>query len=437
MKVNQIIGVLLTLTSLALVGCLDGQAISKVQVDETQTTESPATTESPTIDTQVPETKPPKQTAKLQADAKKELSTSEDADLLHKKTVREGIQFLLEKGQAEDGSFSKQVSPAVTGLCTLALIENKVPVTDERVQKALKFVESHIQSDGGIYPKGSNLRNYETSVAVMCLVSANVEGKYDATIKKAVAFLGVIQWDAGERHSIDSNHFGGLGYGSHKRPDMSNTSFFQDAMIKAGIDPKSQAFRNSVTFMSRGQNLSSTKNTAQWAKVVTEDDKGGFIYTPVGEGESKAGKTDAGGLRSYASMTYAGLKSLLYAGVNKDDIRVQAAMDWIGRHYDLTTNPGMGQQGLFYYYNVFAKTLDASKLDFVVDKDGKSNNWRADLVRQLASVQAEDGSWTNPADRWYEGDPNLVTAYAMLALSYCNQPSQKRNQSKPGDSRPK
>jgi squalene-hopene/tetraprenyl-beta-curcumene cyclase len=25
----------------------------------------------------------------------------------------------------------------------------------------------------------------------------------------------------------------------------------------------------------------------------------------------------------------------------------------------------------------------------------------------------------NPEKRWYEGDPNLATAYALLTLAYC------------------
>ena len=115
---------------------------------------------------------------------------------------------------------------------------------------------------------------------------------------------------------------------------------------------------------------------------------------------------------------------MLYAGVKKDDIRVKAAMDWISRNYDLTTNPGLGQQGLFYYYHVFAKTLDVAEIDKVTDSDGKEHNWRADLIKQLESLQSEDGSWTNPADRWYESDPNLVTAYSLMALSYCESEKQ-------------
>ena len=179
--------------------------------------------------------------------------------------------------------------------------------------------------------------------------------------------------------------------------------------------------------MSRTQNLPHPQhNTAEWATKVSKEDWGGFAYTGVGKGESKAGETPEGGLRSYASMTYAGLKSFLYAGIKKDDVRVKAAMDWISRHYDLTKNPGVGQQGLFYYYHVFAKALDAYGEDAITDSNGKAHNWRSDLTMRLAELQGKDGSWTNPADRWYEGDPNLVTAYSLLALSYCDQETKQR-----------
>lgn len=353
------------------------------------------------------------------AGAVEELSDSQRVEVLFNKSSAAGVKFLLEKGQADDGSFSKQLSPAVTALCTSALLEHRVPLTNPKVKKSLAYLESIVQKDGGIYAKESVLRNYETSVSLMCFNRANKDGKYDEVIQNAVAFLKGIQWDEGEGHTIDSSFFGGQGYGSHKRPDASNTSFFQDALKAAGEDPNSTAMQNAETFMARCQNLPGKHNTATWAQKVTKQDRGGFIYTGVGEGESKAGKTPEGGLRSYASMTYAGLKSMLYAGVKKDDIRVQAAMDWIGRNYDLTTNPGMGKQGLYYYYHVYAKTLDAAQVDHVKDVKGEKHDWRADLIVQLESLQGDDGSWTNPADRWYEGDPNLVTAYSLMALSYC------------------
>jgi squalene-hopene/tetraprenyl-beta-curcumene cyclase len=197
-----------------------------------------------------------------------------------------------------------------------------------------------------------------------------------------------------------------------------------DALKAAGEDSDSEAIQKALIFMSRCQNLPSEHNTAKFTQVVSSDDHGGFIYSPVGEGETKAGKTPEGGLRSYASMTYAGLKSMLHAGLSKDDLRVKAALDWISRHYDLRTNPGMGPQGLYYYYHVFAKTLATADMSEVTDADGKVHNWRSDLISTLAQLQADDGSWTNSSDRWYEGDPNLVTSYALLALAYCDTDSE-------------
>ena len=343
----------------------------------------------------------------------------------YRQTVSRGVTFLFEKGQdTQDGSFSKQLGPAVTAMCVSALLKNGVPVNHEKVQLALKYVEGFVRPNGGIYAPDSNLRNYETSVSVMCLHQANNDGRYDQTIENAIAFVKGIQWDEGEGHLASSRHYGGQGYGKHKRPDASNTSFFLDALKEAQPEGNSKAIRNAVVFMSRCQNLPSQYNDAEFARVVGDDDLGGMVYSAVGTGESKAENkpdTPVGGLRSYASMTYAGLKSFLYAGLDKEDIRVKAAMDWIGRHYDLSSNPGVGQQGLFYYYHVFAKALHAYGQPHIVDSDGTSHNWRADLLEQLSDKQQADGSWINPADRWYEGDPNLVTSYSLLALSYLDE----------------
>jgi squalene-hopene/tetraprenyl-beta-curcumene cyclase len=342
-----------------------------------------------------------------------------------KQTADKGVAFLLEKGRDEkDGSYSKQLSPAVTALCVSALVRNGVPVSNAKVQQSLAFLETLVKADGGIYADGSNLRNYETSVALIAFHQTNVNGKYDQRIKDATRFLKGIQWDEDEGHGPDSNDHGGLGYGSHKRPDLSNTSFFMDALKELGEDGESNsaAIQKALIFTSRCQNLASGHNTAEFTKNIPEGDEGSFIYSAHGTGETKAeanSTTPKGGLRGYASMTYAGLKSMLYAGLDKDDFRVQAALDWISRHYDLDSNPGMGKQGLYYYYHVFGKTMHAIGEPTLTDADGVKHDWRKDLVEKLAQQQREDGSWTNEADRWYEGDPNLVTAYSLLAISYC------------------
>ena len=59
-------------------------------------------------------------------------------------------------------------------------------------------------------------------------------------------------------------------------------------------------------------------------------------------------------------------------------------------------------------------------VDYVEDDKGTKHDWRKELTEQLTHLQRENGSWVNAADRWYEGDPNLVTAYSLMALSYCD-----------------
>ena len=119
-------------------------------------------------------------------------------------------------------------------------------------------------------------------------------------------------------------------------------------------------------------------------------------------------------------MTYAGFKSLLYARIDRDDVRVQRAIDWIRRYYTLDHNPNMPHaqslEGLYYYFHVFARAMDAWGEDVFVDALGTPHRWRTELCHALSARQRKDGSWINEADRWYEGNPHLVTAYALLAL---------------------
>jgi squalene-hopene/tetraprenyl-beta-curcumene cyclase len=333
-------------------------------------------------------------------------------------TVNKAIDFLRQKGQADDGSFSKQAGPAVTALVATAVLKHGRSVDDPLVAKALKYLEDFVQKDGGIYKNESKVQNYETSLALMCFVQANRDDRYDKLIKNAEAFLKGLQWDGEEGHDESSFSYGGAGYGGHKRPDLSNTSFFLDALQAAGAGKDDAAVKKALIFVSRCQNLETENNTTPFA---TKNPDGGFYYTAAAGGDSQAGKTDDGGLRSYASMTYAGLKSMIFAGVGPDDPRVKAAVSWLQKHYDLDSNPGMGQAGLYYYYQTFAKALAAVGQDTFVDADGVKHDWRKELTDELVSRQQADGSWLNETSRWLEGDPNLATGYALLALFYCRK----------------
>ena len=106
----------------------------------------------------------------------------------------------------------------------------------------------------------------------------------------------------------------------------------------------------------------------------------------------------------------------IYAGLTPDDPRVQGALQWLGENYTVAENPGMGAEGLFYYYHTMAKALATAGQDELKTRSGPVD-WRADLAGHLIKLQGSDGSWKNTASgRWMESDPVLVTAYTVLAL---------------------
>lgn len=336
--------------------------------------------------------------------------------------VAKAIAYLRLKGQAADGSYSAQAGPAVTALVTTALVESGLAVNDPLVARGLAYVERFVQPDGGIYRPQTRYQNYETCLAILCFSQANKslgaggDGRYDKILADAQQFIQRLQWDGGEGHDESSTSYGGAGYGSKKRPDLSNTSFLIEALKASGSGPDDEAIQRALVFVSRCQNLETEHNTSEFA---AKNPDGGFYYTVAAGGDSQAGKTTTGGLRSYGSMTYAGLKSMIFAGVGPDDPRVTAAVEWLRKNYALDINPGMGDAGLYYYYHTLAKALDALGQDTFEDADGTRHDWRAELAAELVRRQQPDGSWVNENGRWLEGDPNLVTAYALLALSYC------------------
>lgn len=124
--------------------------------------------------------------------------------------------------------------------------------------------------------------------------------------------------------------------------------------------------------------------------------------------------------RAYGTMSYAGLKSYLYAGLSRNDPRVQAARRWISEHYTLDVNPGVyATDGLYYYYLMFARTYDAlgdRTVPVVTGEGTTQHDWANDLITQLATLQNDDGSFRSVDPRWMENNPVLITAYSLIAL---------------------
>jgi len=320
------------------------------------------------------------------------------------------------------------IAVAVTALAVKAFVqEDPQWLESEAGIKAMRYIESAQAADGSF--EGGALTNYVTSSVVSALAAVGDQDDYDL-LTGGVEWLKTNQWDQTEGLSGRQDWFGGAGYGGHGRPDMSNTQMMLDALYEAGVSPDEPVMQKALAFVSRAQNLEQT-NKAEWA-----GNDGGFIYTPANGGESMASEAAGEGrygekipegeprsLRSYGSMTYAGFKSMLYAGLSPDDVRVRAAFDWIRRHWTFEKNPGLGQQGLYYYYHTLARALYVAQQHDITDVDGETHNWRAEMIDAIVSRQRDDGSWKNSADRWLEGEPELATIYSVLALEETIKPA--------------
>jgi len=330
----------------------------------------------------------------------------------------------LKGSQEKEGSWDKSKSLGITGVAVAGLLQTgRYGADDPVVSKGLEFIESLVNvKEGHIAGQGPKpqLLNYVTSINVMALTAANRGDKYRKIISNASEFLRKLQWDEEEGKKPDNDYYGGAGYDSKSRPDLSNTQFFLDALKAAGVPETDPAFKRAIIFVSRCQNLKSEFNDQPWAGKIND---GTFIYSAAGGGQTKSTGTPETGLVGYGSMTYAGVKSLIYCGIGKDDIRVKKAVEWTQKNYTLERNPGMpkeyDQQGLYYYYHSMAKCLDALAIKELETADGKKHDWRADITTALAKRQLKDGAWVNELDKWLEGDKALVTGYALMTLSLC------------------
>ena len=337
--------------------------------------------------------------------------------------IDRAVAFLRAR-QDRDGVWSgDRKEPGITALVVTALLRSRrLTPDDPAVIKGLSYLERFVGPKGGLSEAPHSV--YSTSVALMAYKEANRRGRYDALIKGSQQFLKLTQIDESEGKSRDDVSYGGLGYGGgNGRPDLSNTSFFVEALRESGLPADDPALKKALLFVSRCQNFKSEFNDQPWAGKVND---GGFVYNPSGSegagrprggGGKGAGRTANTPLRSFAGMTYSGLKSMIYAGLTRDDPRVKAALGYIRTNYTVDENPGQGQRGLYYYYQTFAKALALLGDRELVDSEGKPHDWRADLSAALAKRQGTSGSWVNPSDSFMEGDPNIVTSYALLALA--------------------
>lgn len=323
-----------------------------------------------------------------------------------RQSADKGLRF-LRSTQAEDGSWSKSVG--VTALALRAFLGNHRRYSEADgpfITRPVQFILSHVQDDGSISEAIEN-RNFNTAAAVIALKLTG-NPAYDDVIERARAFLKTVQFDGDEGYEESHPYYGGIGSGGDERPDLFNQYIVLEAFFASGLDRSDATWPKALIFLSRTQNRSESNDQA-WA-----GNDGGFAFT--------AGDGPYGGTMSRGGMTSAGIMSLLFAGIGRDDPRVQAAYRWIRANYTLDENPGAGsEEGIYFYYTALAKSMVAMRAVEVVDAQGNGRYWRNELVAKLIGLQNEKGGWVNKQARWGEGLNALATARAVIALNFATR----------------
>lgn len=348
-------------------------------------------------------------------------------------SVERGLNFLRAKQNQETGQWgeAEPIAMSALGIISFMLDPNRKPndPVPAEVEKATRFIVSNAKADGGIYIKARG--NYNTALALTALLLNN-KPENEQLMLKARRYLIGNQLDLDAKGQQDNPLDGGIGYGDNKgmHADLSNMTFALEALYYSQqlLADKGDAAKNepqlniaaAIDFIQRCQNRPES-NRSSWVSKEP-DDAGGFIYNPTETRGPKVTNPDGSiALRSYGSISYAGLLSFIYAGMDKDDPRVKAVVEWLQKHYSADENPGLGAQGLYYYYQTMSKALSIAKIDFIKTPDGKLIDWRADIAQKLLSLQKGDGSWANTEGRWMESDPVLVTGYILMALGRIHQ----------------
>ncbi len=330
--------------------------------------------------------------------------------------VDKGLAWLKTQ-QKPSGAWSEENMPALTALPLWAMAASGSQACAAEQDKAVANLLGKQRPDGGIYvpqpdKKGSGLGNYNTSISVMAL---HATGRKDAV----PAILKARTYIASSQHYGDDAHAGGFGYDKDAQrayTDLNNTHYSLDAMRRT----------QSVEDLRPAGEKKADLNWEAALKYVEQmqnkegETRGGFAYNT--EDPKGGATTNASGkvmLRAYGSMTYAGLLALVHAQLEKSDPRVRSAVEFGSRYWTLEENPGQGQQGLYFYYNVMTRALSAAGMDALPRQNSQEQiRWREEVVKKIMSLQRPDGSWANANNRWWENDPVLATSYALLALEF-------------------
>lgn len=312
-----------------------------------------------------------------------------------------GVEFLKQQ-QNTDGSWDyANYTTGVTALCTLALVENGIPVNDPVVERGYRYVKR----------RAPNLENtYEISLAVLLL--ARVGDRLDKTTIRAL----------GAKLLAGQNEGGGWGYKCPKADPSILTNLRRlERQDGQGDNSCTQFGVLGLWVASRyGVPIDDAMASVASRFLETQNEDGGWAYRPPGATEEAA-------TGSSASMTCAGLFSLTVARATK--IRTaqrsgtEATTETRGEKETLMSDPSYSRG--FERVGTYAGGIRASSPKYFMwsverlgvllglERLGRTD-WFATGADALVKSQRPDGSWSE--DKGQLSD----VAFAILFLRKAN-----------------
>ncbi len=324
--------------------------------------------------------------------------TAQVTDREVRQAIEQGVEFLKSQQDKMRGGWPEHPAQpgGLSALCTLALLNAGVPVTDPAMAKALDYVRSFDKPD----------MTYSTALRTMVLCAA--EPKKDLlTIRQNVAWLEATQLT--DASSSVRGRKGMWAYSGRQEGggDNSNTQFAMLALNEAdriGVKVNPASWRLSLDY---------------WQHTQRQD--GAWGYKP----------NDA----PTGSMTCAGICSLVIASgrlgsgsasIQGDRVRccgeedenngVERGLAWLGRHFSVRANPGSRTYLLYYLYG----------LERVGRLTGRrligGHDWYREGAELLVDAQDErTGEWRGVGTS-AESNPLVATSLALLFLSKGRRP---------------
>jgi hypothetical protein len=312
------------------------------------------------------------------------------------RAIREGIRYLKSLPQRPDGSWPDTDNEAKTGttsLITLALLTAGERPDSPVIKKALNYLRG----------SGPNELKSTYAVALQTMVFALAEPEQDLLrIASNVNWLENAQIKRGD----PVNWPGSWTYSDSKRTrpgDNSNTQYALlglHAASEVGVPVKPEVWERARLYWEMAQ---SKKN-------------GGWAYTPDSNNQT-ASMTCAGvssliitGLRRYQGQEYLQDETIHNCGKGGFNRNLQAGINWLADHFQVSQNFGNGQQWKFYYLYGLERAGRLTGLRFF----GR-NDWYRKGAEELVHDQDKlTGFWVGALN---EADKVLATSFALLFLA--------------------